>query len=163
MDFRVVRDGYGVPHVRGETEAAAWFGMGYACAQDRMFQMDYDRRRSCGRWADWRGFLRPGAAVVLGSALLSALEPTLPVDLEARLGAGASLVGALFALAALAYGACSPLAGRAADRWGGRRVMAIGAAACAATLPLLAVPATWPGEAATLAAAPRQSSFCRVD
>lgn len=55
MDFRVVRDGYGVPHVRGETEAAAWFGMGYACAQDRMFQMDYDRRRACGRWAEIAG------------------------------------------------------------------------------------------------------------
>jgi penicillin amidase len=40
MNFQLERDRYGVPHVRGETETAAWFGMGYACAQDRLFQMD---------------------------------------------------------------------------------------------------------------------------
>jgi penicillin G amidase len=51
----IERDGYGVPHVRGETAVAAWFGMGYACAHDRMFQMDYDRRRACGRWAEIAG------------------------------------------------------------------------------------------------------------
>ena len=32
--------------------------MGYACAQDRLFQLDYDRRRACGRWAEIAG---PGA------------------------------------------------------------------------------------------------------
>ena len=51
----MTRDEYGVPHVEGETETAAWFGMGYACAQDRLFQMDYDRRRACGRWAEVAG------------------------------------------------------------------------------------------------------------
>jgi len=30
--------------------------MGYACAQDRLFQLDYDRRRACGRWAEIAGF-----------------------------------------------------------------------------------------------------------
>jgi penicillin amidase len=69
MDFRVMRDGYGVPHVRGETEAAAWFGMGYACAQDRMFQMDYDRRRACGRWAEIAG-----AGAVAGDVLARRLR-----------------------------------------------------------------------------------------
>jgi penicillin amidase len=29
--------------------------MGYACAGDRLFQMDYDRRRACGRWAEIAG------------------------------------------------------------------------------------------------------------
>ena len=38
--------------MRGETAADAWAGMGYACAQDRLFQLDYDRRRACGRWAE---------------------------------------------------------------------------------------------------------------
>jgi len=41
--------------VRAEATADAWFGMGYACAQDRMFQLDYDRRRACGRWAEIAG------------------------------------------------------------------------------------------------------------
>src|SRR3984957_508852 len=56
MDFTITRDGHGVPHVRGETPADAWAGMGYACAQDRLFQLDYDRRRACGRWAEVAGF-----------------------------------------------------------------------------------------------------------
>ena len=55
MNFRVMRDEYGVPHVRGDNETEAWCGMGYACAQDRLFQMDYDRRRACGRWAEVAG------------------------------------------------------------------------------------------------------------
>ena len=56
MDFLISRDGYGVPHVRAESAADAWAGMGYACAQDRLFQLDYDRRRACGRWAEIAGF-----------------------------------------------------------------------------------------------------------
>jgi penicillin amidase len=56
VDFLISRDEYGVPHVRAETAADAWAGMGYACAQDRLFQLDYDRRRACGRWAEVAGF-----------------------------------------------------------------------------------------------------------
>jgi penicillin G amidase len=55
MDFSITRDGHGIPHVHGETAADAWAGMGYACAQDRLFQLDYDRRRACGRWAEIAG------------------------------------------------------------------------------------------------------------
>ena len=51
----IIRDAYGIPHVRAETSADAWLGMGYACARDRMFQMDYDRRRATGRWAEIAG------------------------------------------------------------------------------------------------------------
>jgi penicillin G amidase len=61
MNSWIARDEYGVPQVRGENETAAWFGMGYACAQDRMFQMDYDRRRACGRWAEIAGATAVGA------------------------------------------------------------------------------------------------------
>jgi penicillin amidase len=51
----VVRDEFGIAHVRGESADDMWFGMGYACAQDRLFQLDYDRRRACGRWAEIAG------------------------------------------------------------------------------------------------------------
>jgi len=64
VDFRITRDGYGVPHVRGETAADVWFGMGYACAWDRLFQLDYDRRRACGRWAEIGGVAAVGADVL---------------------------------------------------------------------------------------------------
>jgi acyl-homoserine lactone acylase PvdQ len=65
----IVRDAYGVPHVRAETAADAWLGMGYACAQDRMFQMDYDRRRASGRWAEIAG-----SAAVSGDILARRLS-----------------------------------------------------------------------------------------
>ena len=64
MDFSITRDPHGVPHVRGETAADAWAGMGYACAQDRLFQLDYDRRRACGRWAEIAGVGAVGGDVL---------------------------------------------------------------------------------------------------
>jgi penicillin G amidase len=64
MDFLITRDGHGVPHARGETPADAWAGMGYACAQDRLFQLDYDRRRACGRWAEIAGAVAVGGDVL---------------------------------------------------------------------------------------------------
>jgi penicillin G amidase len=64
MDFQITRDGHGVPHVRAETAADAWAGMGYACAQDRLFQLDYDRRRACGRWAEIAGVSAVGGDVL---------------------------------------------------------------------------------------------------
>ena len=91
MSFRIVRDDYGVPHVQGETAVAAWFGMGYACAADRMFQMDYDRRRACGRWAEIAGASVVGVDILarrlsLASAAerdIVAMSPTLRAAFEA--------------------------------------------------------------------------------
>ncbi len=80
MDFLISRDGYGVPHVRAETAADAWAGMGYACAQDRLFQMDYDRRRACGRWAEIAGFTALSGDVLarrLGLATAAKLDLTV--------------------------------------------------------------------------------------
>ena len=48
----------------GRDGTGAWAGMGYACAQDRLFQMDYDRRRAWGRWAEIAGFRALGADVL---------------------------------------------------------------------------------------------------
>jgi penicillin G amidase len=61
VDFRIARDEYGVPQVQADTAAGALAGMGYACTQDRLFQMDYDRRRACGRWAEVAGPAALGA------------------------------------------------------------------------------------------------------
>jgi len=46
------RDAYGIPHVQASSEPDAWFGMGFASAHDRLWQMEYDRRRAVGRWAE---------------------------------------------------------------------------------------------------------------
>jgi len=94
MDFLITRDGYGVPHVRGETAADAWFGMGYACAWDRLFQLDYDRRRACGRWAEIAGASAVGGDVLarrlgLGAAArrdVAAMSPRVLAAFEAYAG-----------------------------------------------------------------------------
>ena len=67
----LVRDGYGIPHIRAGSAADAWFVMGLACAQDRLFQMEYDRRRAAGRWAEIAG-----AAAVPGDVLSRRLNIT---------------------------------------------------------------------------------------
>lgn len=54
-DVVVRRDEYGIPHVSAGDEPSAWFGLGYAAAEDRLWQMEYDRRRACGRWAEAAG------------------------------------------------------------------------------------------------------------
>lgn len=41
-------DSYGIPHIEAETEEEAFFALGYAHAQDRLFQMELLRRLSKG-------------------------------------------------------------------------------------------------------------------
>jgi len=49
------RDRFGIPSVDAEGERDAWFAMGFACAQDRLWQMEWYRRRGQGRWAEIAG------------------------------------------------------------------------------------------------------------
>ena len=51
----IVRDGWGVPHIKAESEWDAFMGQGFATAQDRLWHMEYDLRRSLGEWAEWAG------------------------------------------------------------------------------------------------------------
>ena len=48
----ILRDQWGVPHVFAERESDGYFGVGYACAEDRIVQMDLLRRRARGRLAE---------------------------------------------------------------------------------------------------------------
>src|SRR5262245_27938934 len=48
----VHRDEWGIPHARASTAHDAFFAQGYVQAQDRLFQLDYDRRRAYGRWSE---------------------------------------------------------------------------------------------------------------
>ena len=48
----IYRDGFGVPHIRAGSEQDAFFAQGFATAQDRLWHMEYDRRRGAGRWAE---------------------------------------------------------------------------------------------------------------
>jgi penicillin amidase len=51
----LIRDRWGVPHVFAESENAAFFGIGYATAEDRLLQMELFRRRARGRLAELFG------------------------------------------------------------------------------------------------------------
>ncbi len=48
----VYRDRLGIPYVRAENENDAFFAQGFVTAQDRLWHMEYDRRRGSGRWAE---------------------------------------------------------------------------------------------------------------
>ena len=58
--IELIRDTWGVPHVFAETDEGAMYGLGYACAEDRAFQMHYSLRIIQGRLAEVVGD-RPSA------------------------------------------------------------------------------------------------------
>src|SRR3954466_13686807 len=55
-DVAIYRDAYGVPHIVGETEEAAFFGYGYAQAEDHLERMMLQYRDAQGRRAEVLGF-----------------------------------------------------------------------------------------------------------
>ena len=75
---RIARDEYGIPSIEAESEPLAWFGLGWAAARDRLWQLEYDRRRAAGRWAEvvGRGAL-PGDRLARRLRLVEAVEADL--------------------------------------------------------------------------------------
>lgn len=51
----VMRDAWGVPHIRARGADDVFIALGFVHAQDRLWQMDATRRRGLGRWAEWVG------------------------------------------------------------------------------------------------------------
>src|SRR5215470_10411377 len=49
------RDAWGIPHIRGTSRDDAFAGLGFAHAQDRLWQMEALLRRGTGRFAEWVG------------------------------------------------------------------------------------------------------------
>jgi penicillin G amidase len=49
------RDGFGVPAISARSDALAWWGAGYAVAQDRLGEMELFKRRGSGRLAEILG------------------------------------------------------------------------------------------------------------
>jgi penicillin amidase len=52
---RITRDQRGVPHIFADNDHDLFFAFGYAVAQDRLFQLDYLRRKAQGRLAEILG------------------------------------------------------------------------------------------------------------
>ena len=114
------RDPEGIPHVRAASAHDAFFGQGWVHAQDRLFQMEYDRRRAYGRWAEW-----VGPAGVDGDRLFRRfrLEDSARLDWEhasaetrAMLSAFAAGVDAFIA-STTAWGAEFDIAGARPEPW----------------------------------------------
>jgi penicillin G amidase len=53
--IRIVRDGYGVPHVYADTARDLFYGVGYAQGQDRLWQAEIHRRAATGTLSDLFG------------------------------------------------------------------------------------------------------------
>jgi penicillin amidase len=65
-EIRIARDADGVPTIIAQDDADAAFGLGFAHAQDRLFQMEMMRRYGAGRLAEIFG------------------QEALPIDREMR-------------------------------------------------------------------------------
>lgn len=90
----IIRDDFGVPHVFVTTgeEADLWYGVGYAQAQDRLWQADLLRNLATGRLAEFQGpdFIESDVVsrLIFGSdqdrtALLETASPETQEILEA--------------------------------------------------------------------------------
>lgn len=108
--LELVRDRRGVPHVRARSERDAWFGLGFAQAQDRLSQLLWLRRVAQGRTAE-----KVGSSGVLADRWARTLDfaGLAKRDLararpETRLALNAFSAGVNAWLAQLALGSAAP-------------------------------------------------------
>ncbi|TMF41797.1 MAG: MFS transporter [Chloroflexi bacterium] len=97
-----------------------------------------------------RSVLGTNLVVMLGAAIPSLLEPTLPLHLQEHLSASPGIIGVLFGVPTLAYGISAPVFGALSDRLGRVRLMVVGLVAMALALPLVALPRSMPMEVGAL-------------
>ena len=77
---QIYRDAYGIPHIKSQSAHDAFFGQGFAVAQDRLWQMDRDRRRALGRWAELAG---PAGVAEDRMLRRFQLSPSVRIDYDA--------------------------------------------------------------------------------
>ncbi|HEY7172713.1 MAG TPA: penicillin acylase family protein [Vicinamibacterales bacterium] len=99
--LEIVRDADAIPHIFAATKADAFYGLGYVHAQDRLWQMEFQRRIGHGRLSEIFGsatiaqdrFLRTAG---FGRAARSAWDH-LPADARAQIDAYLAGVNAFIA------------------------------------------------------------------
>src|SRR5262245_48554152 len=91
---RIDRDAYGIPHIHAKTDTDLFFGFGYAMASDRLFQMDYLRRKGRGRLSEVLG---PSALELDRLARTVGLERIATAEYETLSGEIQSLLEAFSA------------------------------------------------------------------
>ena len=98
----ITRDKYGVPTITGETTYDAWFGSGYAVAEDRLVQLEFFRRATSGRLGEILGTSYREDDFIARRDYYTAAEydaqfAKLPADLQERFQAYADGVNARLA------------------------------------------------------------------
>ncbi len=87
----IIRDKWGVPHIFAETREDLFFAAGYVQAQDRLFQMDFQRRAAGGRLSEWMGEESVASDKLAGQlgfySLAKRSKDTLPMETKACLEA----------------------------------------------------------------------------
>ena len=87
----IVRDRYAVPHIYAQTPADAYFALGFVHAQDRLWQMEFQRRVGAGRLSEVLGeatlptdtFLRTLGVYRAAEAALEGFSPETLATLDA--------------------------------------------------------------------------------
>lgn len=117
--LRIVRDAHGIPHVFAATDRDAYFGLGFAHAQDRFAQMDFSRRAGRGRLAESFGAGAVGTDAVFRTFRFdrAAEEALAAADPQSRSFLAAYAAGVNAALDAGARPWEHRLAGLPAERW----------------------------------------------
>jgi penicillin amidase len=131
----IVRDAQGIPHIYAQSTDDAYFALGYVHAQDRLWQMELNRRIAAGRMAEILGsgavdtdrFLRTLGVRRNAEAILPNLAPETRAALDAYargvnayLGARTGPLPPEF----LISGAASPAPWQPADSIGWQTMMA---------------------------------------
>jgi penicillin G amidase len=86
---RIIRDGFGVPSIYASNDPDAWWGAGYATAQDRLFELELFRRATTGHLAEILGKDYLSADIetrrdFYTPAELDAMLAKLPAELQRR-------------------------------------------------------------------------------
>src|SRR3989304_1292811 len=63
----VLRDRWGVPHIYAQDVHDLYFAQGFCHAQDRLWQMEFNRRLASGRLSGWLGAAGRGEAAPWGT------------------------------------------------------------------------------------------------
>jgi penicillin G amidase len=87
----IIRDRHGIPYIYASSDHDAFFGLGYAHAQDRLWQMEMQRRIGAGRLSEVFGektletdqFLRTVGFYRAAEAAWPALSPEIQATLQA--------------------------------------------------------------------------------
>jgi len=129
-----VRDAHGIPHVFASSERDAWFAVGLLHAQDRLWQLEMNRRVVSGRLAEVLGpaaldtdrFLRTIGVRRAAERAIESLDAGTRESLQAYadgVNAGIDLVRGKpgSCRPSSSRSACAPSPGRWRTRWAGRR------------------------------------------